>query len=445
MVGRGIVSLFIILCLVSSARGQTPTDSRLLVTALGSSPYQSLLFSVETWNGAVNTLFNDQQGNFLGLSMDCDNVGYTVTYEGKSVTGLHFLSQTGVATTIVRTERQINPEARFNCVNFNSEEVWVVGTGIAKGAGRIRTLIPGDGGFHDLDNFPGYEVSCLLVERTQAKIIMALNGQDGIVCLYDSFTSLSKNILASGLGRITDLIQDPDSGGYLVSTRDKKAPLLYVDAQSRDSMVKTFTFPTSLYPTGASVDALALDTRNEVGGKRNLWVLVSDRLYCLAWRADTKNIVFPSPMTRYTLPTRQPTAMILEGDRDFLLTSIKPNKKKPEAVLRLRLGPLFANQTYFLGASLAMQPGIPLARNRMINLAPCPLFFLSLNGQLPMVFEEFTGSTGPDGEVTGKITGPSEWQIPLKGIPIYIAGIVIDPALPSKVRTVTNTVGLTLF
>ncbi len=445
MVGRGIVSLISILFLVTSAPGQTSTDTKLIVTALGATPYQSLLFSVDTKNGVVTTLFNDPQGNFLGLGMDSDNVGYVVAYEGKSVAGLHFLAQKGASTSIVQTERKLNPEAKFNCVNLTSEGAWVVGTGIAQGAGRIRSLIPGDGSFHDIDNFPGYEVSCFLIERTRARFILALNGQDGVVCSYDPYIISSRSILASGLGRITDLIQDPDSGGYLVSTRDKKAPILYVGAQSRDSVVKTFTFPISLFPTGTGVDALALDTRNDSGGKRNLWVLVSDRLYRIEWQAATRTLVFPSPVIKYTLPTKQPTAMIMEGDRDFLLTSNKPDKKKPEAILSLRLGPLFKDQTYYLGASLAVQPGIVLARGRMINLAPDPLFFMSLTGQLPMMFEEFTGSTGPTGEVTGRITGPKGWERVLKGLPIYIAGIVIDPAVPGRVRTVTNTVGLILF
>jgi len=445
---RGIVSWVIACNLVALVSAQNFPGTRLLITALGSNPsqYQSFLYSVDPGTGATTTLYDDISGNFLNICMDRDNVGFSVVYKGRVETGIHFLTPGGAVASIVDTVRILNPDGNFLCANLSSEDAWIVGTEASHGHGRLRIMVPLYRIFHDMVSFPGYEVADLVVERKTAKFILGLNGKSGVVLSFNPYT-LSQTTLASGLGRITDLIQEPASGGFLVSTQDKTAPLLYVSGSSRNnSIVKTFHFPRSIYPQGTSVDALALDVGVEIGEScgYDLWALVGNQLYALCWDRKSQEIIFPSPLTCYTLPVMNTTEMIFQGNRNYLLTTQK-NAGCPEVTLRIRLGPQYANQDYYIGASLAMTPGIVIAGNRMINLAPGPLFWMSLSGQLPLVFDEFSGSTGPGGEVTGKVVGKKEWRSSLTGVTIYFAGVIIDPSLPGRIRTVTNTVGLTLF
>ena len=64
---------------------------------------------------------------------------------------------------------------------------------------------------------------------------------------------------------------------------------------------------------------------------------------------------------------------------------------------------------------------------------------------ISLMLEDMNGDKIPGGEVTGKVIARREWMSFLSGVTLYFAGVVVDPALPARVRTVTNTVALTLF
>jgi len=439
--------IVLLLTLAAGVAGQVSPYSRLLITARGSTPGQSLVYGVDARSGVVQTLFNEQQGTFVDIAMDRDNVHYTVVYEGLHESGLHFLEPQGSqSATLVNTCRETNPDGFFRCADIGVEDVWLIGTGEAEGYGRIRSLIPGGQVFTDIANFQGLEVTEMVIERKTGNFVFALNGTAGGVLYSYSYAIPSKRqsvTLASGLAPILDLVADPNTGGFLLATQSYTSPLLFVDSGAASNGVKSFSLPQSVLPLGNMVDALALDTRADGNGDCALWILSADDLHRITWNVFSRTIRIPSPVPTYKLPSRNPTAMIFEGDREFLLsTQIEMPR---HAALTMRLGPRYADLQYVIAASFSMSPGIPVSDSRMINLTPGPLFILSLMGDVPGVFDDLTGKTGPTGEATGKVKGDENLSQALHGVPIYFAGVVIDPAVPGKIRTITNTVGLILF
>jgi hypothetical protein len=442
-----MASLIVLLTLAGGVAGQLSPYSRLLITARGSKAGQSLLYGVDSRTGAVQTLFNQMQGTLVDIAMDHDNIGYTAVYEGLNETGIHFLRPDGQATTLVQTLRQTHTEASFRCVDIGVEEVWLIGTGEAHGYGRIRSLVPGSQVFTDVVNFEGLDVTEVVIEQKTGSFIFALNGPGGgVLCSFAQNPSESV-ILASGLSSIVDLVSDPHTDGLLVATQDNFYPLLFIDPAATSNAIKSFSLPPAVLPIGNLVDAVALDPRADTNGDCALWILSSDRLCRIYWNVYSQSIRIPAVIPVYPLPSRSPTSMIFEGDREFLLsTQLSSLRILPrDATLRIRMGPQYKNLAYAIAASFSMTPGIPISKSRLINLTPDPLLFLSLSGSAPAVFSGFSGVVGPKGEVTGKVKGRADWSRALQGIPIYFAGVILDPAAPGGVRTVTNTVGLVLF
>jgi len=445
-----MASLIVLLTLAAGVAGQPSPYSRLLITARGSNPGQSLLYGVDSRTGAVQTLFNEMQGTLVDIAMDHDNVGYTAVYEGLNETGLHFLRPQGQASTLVQTIRQTHTEASFRCVDIGVEEVWLIGTGESHGYGRIRSLVPGSQVFTDVESFEGLDVTEVVIEPKTGSFIFALNGAGGgVLCSFGMQNPAQSVTLASGLSSIVDLVADPHTDGLLVATQDNFFPLLFVDPTATSNAVKSFSLPPSVLPFGSLVDAVALDPRPDLNGDCALWILSSDQLRRVFWNVYSRTIQIPTLVTEYTLPFRSPTSMIFEGNREFLLsTQLSSLQILPRnATLRIRMGPQYANLNYAIAASFSMSPGIPISKSRLINLTPDPLFFLSLSGSAPNVFVGFSGDTGPTGEVTGKVAGAGRgnWSQALQGVPIYFAGVILDPAAPGNIRTVTNTVALVLF
>ncbi|MBN2492196.1 MAG: hypothetical protein JXQ29_15220 [Planctomycetes bacterium] len=447
---RRVVSFLILACLSGPAvYAQSSPCSRLLITAQGPGVGQSLLFAVDTASGAVTTLLDQTLGTITDITMDRDNIGYTLAYVGSTESGLHFLGAEKTRASLVRTERLRTSSVRFTCVDLTSEDYWLVGAAQCEGYGRLHALEPEDDQFRELDSFAGADVAKIVVERTAARILLGMNRASGAALVsYDCLASHNRaTTLVAGLGTIADLVQEPWNDGFLVATRDPWAPLVYAGFGSTQNTAKTFTLPAARFPSGLAVEAMAFDMRPDNAGKHPLWVLSVEGLYRFTWDPGTKSLEPPEILPTYRVSSARPTAMIFEGDRDYLLTSprVEDAGSDIKAVLALRLGPQCANRPYVLAASLAMSPGITISPTRMINLRPDPLLLLSLSGQLAMIFDNFQGETGPDGEVTGRLVARKEWCGLLPPITIYFAGIVVDPAFPGHIRAVTNTVGVTLF
>lgn len=452
MASRGLASLLILaaVCGVISAQVTTPTPpyTNLLITARGAAADQSLLYCVDTRNGMVQTLFNRNLGTLTDVTMDRDNTGLAVVFQGSQGSGVYFLERVGNTTTIHDACSLHATSPRLCSLELGSEDLWIAGTAMSLSFGRVGNLETASGCLIESENFPGFEVSKILIDRNEARVVLALNGKTGgAVYLHDSASVACSSTLTTLVGFITGLAQDPCSGGLLVATNNPNAPFCFLDSVCSPAQVTTFRFPPAVFPAGLAVDAIAFDARVSVNGIHLVWAVSGDRLFVLGWDSRKRTLIFPNPLLHYVLPFRNATAMSFEGDRDFLMTSTLPPRSNPMegAMLHMRLGPAHAGHRYLIAASFGNQPPVPLPGNRWINLRSDPLLLLSASGQLPQVFEEFSGTTAPDGEVTGKVNPGKDWSTSLKGVTLYFAGVVLDSKSPGNIRTVTNSVGLMLF
>ena len=236
MAGRGWISWVIALTTLaggahSPSTGAQSKGPRLVIGASVTSSFQSRLYEFNTQQGAWSTLYDQPMGRVVDLKMDRDNVGFTAVWEGpKGTSGLHFLNRAANNPTQLQvrsTVKSTGPGLRS--VDLSAEDVWVVGTRPQLGHGRLRGLVPIYNVFHDLDNFPGVSIARIVVERKTAKFIFAMNGVGGgVIYSYSVYNRNNQSTLATNLGPITDLIQDRVSGGYLVATRNKNQPIVYV-------------------------------------------------------------------------------------------------------------------------------------------------------------------------------------------------------------------------
>jgi len=96
-----------------------------------------------------------------------------------------------------------------------------------------------------------------------------------------------------------------------------------------------------------------------------------------------------------------------------------------------------AGKPYLLAASLATRPGIPVG-GRRIPLVPDALFGASVT--LPAVFQKFQGVLDGNGQATAVIRVPGASG--LRGLSFYVAGVVVDPAKPLGIGTISNAVHL---
>lgn len=411
----------------------------LLVTGDGPNPYDSRLYRADTANGSVQTLYQQTMGRFVDVVMDRDNVSFAAVWQGPQSSGLHFMTHNGGIASVRRTVATGGP--LLSCVNLTTEDVWAFGTVAQFGRSRLRGLVPGTSNFVDVDNFGVQSIDSFVIERSQARYVFGMNGGGGILLSYDVYAPATQTTLATNLGTINDVEQDPYSGAFLVATDRKVAPITMVLPLGASTIRATYSFPLSVFPNGVTVDAMALGTRNN-GQRVPLWVAAGGRVFSLFWNTDQLRVEFPTPLKSFPIPGGRITSMILEGDRDFLLTTVQtaPN----QWALKLRLGPALAGKPYVLGASLAPQPGIKVGDGRMINLRPDRFFFLVNQGQLGAIFQDFQGTTTNEGEVTGKVTSTQSWRNALRNMTVYFAGIVLDPSVPGGIRTISNTVGLQL-
>lgn len=92
-----------------------------------------------------------------------------------------------------------------------------------------------------------------------------------------------------------------------------------------------------------------------------------------------------------------------------------------------------AGKHFVLAASFGTRPGIPVGA-RTIPLVPDALFTVSRT--VPALFQGFTGVLNGQGQTTGRIAIPA--LSALRGTVVYVAGIVVDPAAPLGIGTISN-------
>ncbi len=98
------------------------------------------------------------------------------------------------------------------------------------------------------------------------------------------------------------------------------------------------------------------------------------------------------------------------------------------------------NRPYQAASSLGTGP-IPID-TRMLHLSVDDLLVISVNGYLPSIFLNYTGKLDAGGKAKAQIKIPNDPV--LKGVKIHSAFITLDPAAPSGVSNISNTVTLTI-
>ena len=123
--------------------------------------------------------------------------------------------------------------------------------------------------------------------------------------------------------------------------------------------------------------------------------------------------------------------MVAQSAYDAPVYGLNPRQRDN---LRAQLAAaLDGGKPYVMAASFSTRPGIKLG-TRVIPLAADALFGASQS--LPAVFQGFQGYLNAQGRAVGVIQVPA---LPaLKGLSVYVAGVILDPASPFGVGTVTN-------
>jgi len=94
-----------------------------------------------------------------------------------------------------------------------------------------------------------------------------------------------------------------------------------------------------------------------------------------------------------------------------------------------------------VGSSLGGGP-IPID-TRLLNLSLDALLDASVNGYLPMIFQNYAGILDANGKATAKINIPN---LPgIKGIRIYSAFLTLKPGAPSNIQSISNSFIFTIM
>ena len=98
------------------------------------------------------------------------------------------------------------------------------------------------------------------------------------------------------------------------------------------------------------------------------------------------------------------------------------------------------NRFYVAGAALAPRPGILVAGNRTIPLAPDALFFMV--PAWPAVFQGFQGVLDANGSARAQVNIPPATS--LQGVRVFYAAVVLDATAPGGIAAVSQTFGATI-
>ena len=96
---------------------------------------------------------------------------------------------------------------------------------------------------------------------------------------------------------------------------------------------------------------------------------------------------------------------------------------------------------YYQAASSFSAGPIPID-TRTVGLGYDGLLWLSLSGLLPDTFLDYRGTIGPDGRATASLVIPDLGEV--IGLKIHTAFVTLDPAAPSGIKSISNTVDFTI-
>ncbi len=145
--------------------------------------------------------------------------------------------------------------------------------------------------------------------------------------------------------------------------------------------------------------------------------------------------------SNYTVKTdfegeTRPATLVDIGADEVLVRLVGSGSGQPGTSIILSLfAPSDAGLPYVVGSSLGPGP-IPID-TRWLGLSLDALLDASVNGYLPMVFQNFAGFLDASGKATAKINIPN---LPgLQGIRLYSAFLTLKQGAPSNIQSISNT------
>ena len=132
----------------------------------------------------------------------------------------------------------------------------------------------------------------------------------------------------------------------------------------------------------------------------------------------------------------RPATLVDIGADEVVITITGSGSGQPGTAITLTLSaPSDAGLPYVVGSSLGGGP-IPID-TRWLNLSLDALLDASVNGYLPMVFQNYAGNLDANGRATAKINIPN---LPgLKGVRIHSAFLTLKPGAPSNIQSISNS------
>jgi hypothetical protein len=97
-----------------------------------------------------------------------------------------------------------------------------------------------------------------------------------------------------------------------------------------------------------------------------------------------------------------------------------------------------AGKRYQLACSFNNKSGIKMPNGEWLDLTWDTLLWLSATDLLPATFQNFRGNLDAYGEAEAWVNIPGSLPRQLR-VPIFVSGVIIDPAVPGGIRTVGNT------
>ena len=138
----------------------------------------------------------------------------------------------------------------------------------------------------------------------------------------------------------------------------------------------------------------------------------------------------------------RPATLVDIGADEVVITITGSGSGQPGTAITLFLSaPSDAGLPYVVGSSLGAGP-IPID-TRLLNLSLDALLDASVNGYLPMVFQDFAGVLDANGKATAKINIPN---LPgLKGIRLHSAFLTLKQGAPSNIQSISNAFIFTIM
>ncbi len=186
--------------------------------------------------------------------------------------------------------------------------------------------------------------------------------------------------------------------------------------------------PANLFmlPAGAFVMQGLTVTRD---GNRAFLAVTERHLPASIREVDLRNPSAPAFTNRVMLRFFPPYELVAFG----AVHSTGPVTIGSSHPVRLSV-PTRPGASYAMAASLGTAPGIPVGAGRTVPLAPDALFAASR--ALPAVFQNFTGVLDGRGQAVATIRVPATPA--LRGLSFFVAAVVLDPAQPQGIGTVSN-------